>query len=91
MPTGSELLDLARRHIGEEYQNVRVPKNNANWRGPWDCAEFMSWLVFQCAGFLYGCLDNSAGPDVPMLIPAPGAMTPRSWEDEFLISEPRRS
>jgi N-acetylmuramoyl-L-alanine amidase len=64
MPTGSQMLELARRHIGEEYQNVRVPKNNANWRGPWDCAEFMSWLVFQCASFLYGCLDNTAGPDV---------------------------
>ncbi|HET7715586.1 MAG TPA: peptidoglycan-binding domain-containing protein, partial [Bauldia sp.] len=39
-----------------------VPKNNANWRGPWDCAEFMSWLVYQDGGFLYGCVDNAGDP-----------------------------
>ena len=63
MATGREMLELARRHIGEKYDNVLVPKNNANWTGPWDCAEFMSWLVFQVGGFLYGCLDNNAKPD----------------------------
>jgi len=62
MATGREMLELARPHIGEEYENVLVPKNNANWRGPWDCAEFMSWLVFQEAGFLYGCIDSDANP-----------------------------
>jgi hypothetical protein len=34
MPTGVAMVELARRHIGEEYRNVLVPKNNANWRGP---------------------------------------------------------
>src|SRR5688572_30758689 len=62
MPTGLAMLELARQHIGEEYQNVLVPKNNANWSGPWDCAEFMSWLVFQEAGILYGCIDNETTP-----------------------------
>lgn len=62
MPTGPAMVELARQHIGEEYQNVLVPKNNANWRGPWDCAEFMSWLVFQEAGVLYGCFDSEANP-----------------------------
>lgn len=62
MPTGPAMVELARQHIGEEYQNVLVPKNNANWRGPWDCAEFMSWLVFQEGNFLYGCIDNAANP-----------------------------
>ena len=62
MATGQAMLELARPHIGEEYQNVLVPKNNANWRGPWDCAEFMSWLVFQEAEFLYGCVDSDANP-----------------------------
>jgi N-acetylmuramoyl-L-alanine amidase len=64
MAKGSDLLELARQHIGEAYENVLVPKHNANWKGPWDCAEFMTWLVFQTAGFLYGCLDNHAQPDV---------------------------
>lgn len=60
--TGAGLLRRAQRHIGEEYRNVRVPKDNPNWDGPWDCAEFMSWLVFQEAGILYGCIDNEAAP-----------------------------
>ena len=64
MSTGIGLLNLARAHIGERYVNVQVPKNNPNWKGPWDCAEFVSWLVFQDAGILYGCLDDAANPAV---------------------------
>ena len=64
MAKGSDLVELARQHVGEPYENVLVPKNNANWKGPWDCAEFMSWLVYQASGILYGCLDNDARPDV---------------------------
>jgi hypothetical protein len=62
MATGAGLVELAKQHIGEDYEFVLVPKNNANWRGPWDCAELMSWLVFQEAGNLYGCVDNNANP-----------------------------
>lgn len=62
MATGQAMLELAIQHVGEQYENVQVPKNNANWHGPWDCAEFMSWLVFQNAGILYGCLDDQATP-----------------------------
>ncbi|MBL6458641.1 peptidoglycan-binding protein [Belnapia sp. T6] len=64
MPSGLELLKLARTRIGEEYVNVLVPKNNPNWHGPWDCAEFMSWLVYQVGGYLYGCLNNNGNPAV---------------------------
>lgn len=64
MATGSDLLSLARKHIGEAYVNVQIPKNDPDWKGPWDCAEFMSWLVFQTTGKLYGCTDNDAKPDV---------------------------
>lgn len=62
MATGAEMLALAKTRIGERYVNVCVPKNNPNWHGPWDCAEFMSWLVYQVGGFLYGCVDNSGNP-----------------------------
>ena len=62
MATGAGLLKRARPHIGEEYVNTRVPKDDPNWKGPWDCAEFMSWLVYQEAGILYGCVDNKAKP-----------------------------
>lgn len=62
MPTGREMLDLAGTRVGERYVNVLVPKNNPNWHGPWDCAEFMSWLVFQAGGFLYGCVNDNGNP-----------------------------
>jgi N-acetylmuramoyl-L-alanine amidase len=42
MATGAGMVERARQHIGERYVNVLVPKNNADWKGPWDCAEFMS-------------------------------------------------
>lgn len=64
MANGAELLALALEHEGEAYENVLVPKNNSNWRGPWDCAEFMSWVVYQLTQKLYGCLDDSARPEV---------------------------
>jgi hypothetical protein len=62
MASGHDLIELARRHVGEKYVNVRVPKNNGRWRGPWDCAEFVSWCVFQSMNVLYGCLDDQADP-----------------------------
>lgn len=60
--TGAGLLTLARAHVGEEYRNILVPKNDPNWKGPWDCAEFMSWLVYQEGGILYGCVDDQGDP-----------------------------
>lgn len=43
-----------------------VPKNNASWKGHWDCAESVSWIVFQLSDKLYGCnydLGNPANTD----------------------------
>lgn len=61
MPTGLDLVALARTHIGERYDlGASPPKDNPGWKGPWDCAEFASWLVYQTTGRLYGC-DNNAG------------------------------
>jgi lysozyme family protein len=60
--TGAGLLRRALEHIGEEYVNIQIPKDDPNWKGPWDCAEFTSWLVFQETGILYGCVDNNAEP-----------------------------
>ena len=62
MPTGSDLVALAATRIGEIYKNVPVPKDNPNWHGPWDCAEFASWVVYQIVGRLYGCVDNNGNP-----------------------------
>lgn len=53
--TGADLVVAALRHVGEPYDfGARVPKDAADWRGPWDCAEFASWVVYQVAGILYG-------------------------------------
>ena len=61
--TGAGLLKRAQEHIHEEYRlGTLVPMDDPNWKGPWDCSEFMSWLVFQEAGILYGCLDDGARP-----------------------------
>lgn len=61
MPSGHDLLKKASPHVGEQYHlGVLVPKDNAQWKGPWDCAEFASWCVFQVSERLYGC-DNNHG------------------------------
>ena len=61
--TGNDLVQLARQHLGEKYVlGANAPKDNANWKGPWDCAEFASWLIFQVAGSLYGCEDDGGNP-----------------------------
>ena len=63
MATGNDLLVIAAPHVGEQYiLGAHAPKNNANWRGPWDCAEFVSWCVFQAGEILYGCEMNTASP-----------------------------
>ena len=61
-PTGTDLLHLAETRLGEKYVNVLVPKDNPNWHGPWDCAEFASWVVYQLVQKLYGCLPDTGNP-----------------------------
>jgi murein L,D-transpeptidase YcbB/YkuD len=53
---------LAETRDGEKYVNICVPKDDPNWHGPWDCAEFMSWLVYQVSNRLYGCIDDGGNP-----------------------------
>ena len=60
---GERILQLGRKHIGEPYVlGSLAPKDNPKWKGPWDCAEFASWLVFQAVGVLYGCVSDSGDP-----------------------------
>jgi N-acetylmuramoyl-L-alanine amidase len=61
--TGEDVLRLARQHLGEKYVlGVLVPKDNPSWKGPWDCAEFASWVTFQAAAKLYGCDRDYGDP-----------------------------
>ena len=60
--TRTELLHLVETRLGEKCVNVLVPKDNPNWHGPWNCAELVSWLVYQKLHALYGCIDNYGNP-----------------------------
>jgi N-acetylmuramoyl-L-alanine amidase len=61
MAEGKDILQKGIPHVGESYiYGTIAPKDNPNWKGPWDCAEFISWCVFQAAQKLYGC-DNDKG------------------------------
>jgi N-acetylmuramoyl-L-alanine amidase len=60
--SGKDIVTLAKKHVGERYfWGALVPKDDPTWDGPWDCAEFASWLVFQTCKILYGC-DHDSGP-----------------------------
>lgn len=57
----ARLVALAATRIGEAYDlGADVPLDDANWHGPWDCAEFASWLYFQTTGKVFGCVDNES-------------------------------
>jgi len=61
--TGEDVLQLAGQHVGEKYVlGISVPKDNDSWKGPWDCAEFVSWVTFQTADKLYGCDRDYGDP-----------------------------
>lgn len=61
--TGDDIILLGDKHVGEPYVlGALVPKDDADYKGPWDCAEFVSWLYYQTFGILYGCADNSGNP-----------------------------
>lgn len=61
MATGSDLITEALKHIGETYiLGADVPFDDPNYKGPWDCAEFASWVVYKVSGIIIGCVDNEA-------------------------------
>ncbi len=63
MKTGNDILQTAVKHLGEQYIfGASVPKNKEDYHGPWDCAEFVSWCVYQVSGALYGCDRDDANP-----------------------------
>jgi N-acetylmuramoyl-L-alanine amidase len=59
--TGEKILTLALTRLGQKYVlGAFAPKNQAHYNGPWDCAEFCAWLVYQISARLYGCENNNA-------------------------------
>lgn len=80
MSTGKRILEIALDHVRkppEPYvfgtDGQAVPKNDPNWRGPWDCAEFVSWCVYQASQIIYGC----SGPN-----PAKADAYTGKWRDD---------
>jgi hypothetical protein len=64
MASATDLLRLARTRLGQEYLlGALAPKANPDWNGPWDCAEFTSWCVYQLTGELFGCRPLNGNPD----------------------------
>jgi len=62
MSTGKMILEIALAHVRKPPEpyvfgtgGQAVPKNDPNWHGPWDCAEFVSWCVYQASQIIYGC------------------------------------
>lgn len=61
MPTGFDCLTLAAQHIGEKFVlGTIAPKTNPNYKGPWDCAEFVSWCILQATGISVGIRNGDA-------------------------------
>lgn len=61
---GQDLVDKAQTQLGQPYVfGVIVPKDDADYKGAFDCAELVSWAVYQVTGKLYGCdSDNNPHP-----------------------------
>lgn len=63
--TGENILQLAEKHPGEHYILVaQVSKNNASWKGPWDCAELVTWIIYQTSAKFYECNNSLGNPDL---------------------------
>lgn len=63
MKKGIEIYKKGLPHVGEKYVlGALVPKDVANWAGPFDCAEFVIWCYYQVTKLLYGCANNKGNP-----------------------------
>lgn len=61
---GEDVLETAEPHLGERYiLGARAELDNGDYKGPWDCAEFASWCVWQTYSLLFGTTEYGAGPD----------------------------
>lgn len=63
MAIGKDIYDKALTRKGQTYiEGTLVPKDDPNWKGPWDCAELCSWAVYQVAKLIYGCTNDHSLP-----------------------------
>lgn len=56
---GTAILDIARRHLGQDYRFTPTPDyDDADWQGPFDCAEYASYCVFRAYRIAYGVVPD---------------------------------
>jgi len=54
--TGRAILTFAKLYMGLKYiLGIVVPKNDKDYRGGFDCAEFIAYCIYQVYGVLFGC------------------------------------
>jgi N-acetylmuramoyl-L-alanine amidase len=62
--TGKELYKKMNSRMGSKYVlGTLAPKADADYKGPFDCAELASWSVYQVGAILYGCANNKGKPN----------------------------
>jgi len=65
-PSGEKILDIAKRHLGQPYENIRIRYDDPNWKGPFDCAEYASYCAWHAYGILYGARIDAGSGEVPL-------------------------
>lgn len=57
---GKDILSIAKGLLGNPYRlGAYVPKNKADYKGDFDCAEFVCYCLYQSYSFLYGTELNN--------------------------------
>ena len=70
---GADVLEIAKRHVGQPYRNINIDYADPNWKGAFDCAEFASYCVWRAYKILYGARYKSG------VEPAPGALNVEAY------------
>lgn len=59
MTTGKAILKIARTKLGHEYElGAQIDVRDRDAPGPWDCAEYVSWAVYQATGQVWGSRER---------------------------------
>ena len=58
---GATILDIAKRHLGQPYAFTPTPDyDDPEWKGPFDCAEYVSYCAFRAYAIPYGVVADPA-------------------------------
>lgn len=58
---GATILDIAKRHLGQPYEFTPTPNyGDPDWKGPFDCAEYVSYCAYRAYEIPYGVVPDPA-------------------------------